>query len=429
MSLSKIYLNNFRGFYNSEIPVNDVNFLVGENSSGKTSILKLVELLSSQEFWLNGAFRDTHIDFGFFGDIYTETKKANDVTSIGVVFDHIDKVGQTSVLFIVDQNDDHQTRISGLKFNVNNEDFHVSFGEKHDISYKSVNAKNVTSKSFSKWCKDGIDSDNLISLTKDDDIYYMREAPYFCISQIYSKSTKKDKSKRSGDVLPFEEVLNGYKWIAPIRMKPQKTYDENVYDYSSDGAHVPYLLKKIFGSSRSTKSKKIINSLNKFGKESNLFDNISVKDFGTEGNSPFAIELVLSEKGRQITNVGYGVSQILPIAIEILNNGHGRFAIQQPEVHLHPRAQASFGGLIFDAATTNSKFLIETHSDFIVDRFRQQVSLKGLNKSSQVLFFERRKDKNIVYSVPILEDGQYSDKQPKSFREFFYNEALKNLGI
>lgn len=85
--------------------------------------------------------------------------------------------------------------------------------------------------------------------------------------------------------------------------------------------------------------------------------------------------------------------------------------------------------MLFDAATTGSKFLVETHSDFIVDRFRQQVSLKKLDKSSQVLFFERKKDKNVVRMIPILENGQYSEKQPKSFRDFFYNEALKNLGI
>lgn len=245
MSLSKIYLNNFRGFYNTEIAIADVNFLVGENSSGKTSILKLVELLSSHEFWLNGAFRKPDIDFGFFGDIHTETNNETDVTSLGVIFGSDNKKSQTSVLFLIDQTDDHQARISGLKFNKDLEDFHVSFGKKgKDVSYKVVPTKKTTIKNFSKWCKEGIDTDNLIGLTKGDDFVYMQEAPYFTITQIYRKSTKNGKNKRSSEILQFDEVLNGYKWIAPIRIKPQKTYDDNVFDYSSDGAHVPYLLKK-----------------------------------------------------------------------------------------------------------------------------------------------------------------------------------------
>ena len=46
-----IYLNNFRGFKKSYLTLTDVNFLVGENSTGKTSILKLIKLLSDPRFW------------------------------------------------------------------------------------------------------------------------------------------------------------------------------------------------------------------------------------------------------------------------------------------------------------------------------------------------------------------------------------------
>ncbi|MDP6688819.1 MAG: AAA family ATPase [Alphaproteobacteria bacterium] len=72
-----------------------------------------------------------------------------------------------------------------------------------------------------------------------------------------------------------------------------------------------------------------------------------------------------------IRNVGYGVSQSLPVIVEILSRSFGsRFAIQQPEVHLHPKAQAALGDLFYQLALVEEKrFIVETHSDFTIDRF------------------------------------------------------------
>jgi len=132
--------------------------------------------------------------------------------------------------------------------------------------------------------------------------------------------------------------------------------------------------------------------------------------------------------------VGYGVSQSLPILVELFARRSGTlFAIQQPEVHLHPRAQAALGQVFYQLATTkNKKLLVETHSDFIIDRFRVSVR-KGQQSGNvidaQVLFFERVNGLNRVHPVPILQDGRYSDSQPESFRSFFIKEELDVLRI
>ncbi len=434
MSIKKLYLDNFRGFFNNEVSIGQVNFLVGENSSGKTSILKLLTLLSSQEFWLRGLFRNTDIDFNYFGDIHTKINNKDGVSLLGLeVVDELQKI-ETRILFELSPDENHNTRISALKFYKYGEEFHARINDKSDeIRYSSLRKSPSRVNSFSSWCRVGVEIEGLVLIENEQDVYVPSyDSPYFFIDRVAKKTTQfdKDKKQRELNIIPFDLFMgSGYRWIAPIRMKPQKTYDENIYDYSSDGSHVPYILKSIINSSRTKKSNKIIKALRSFGKESNLFDDVSVNDFGSEGNSPFSIELTLSNQGRQITNVGYGVSQVLPIVIEILNEEGKQFAIQQPEVHLHPKAQASFGEFIYNAASNNTDFLIETHSDFIVDRYRQKLSQAPLNKTSQVLFFDRRKDKNIVTAIPILKNGQYSLKQPKKFREFFYNEALKNLSI
>ena len=220
-------------------------------------------------------------------------------------------------------------------------------------------------------------------------------------------------------------------WIAPIRSKPKRTYDGYKVDFSPEGDHIPYMIGKIL---KQKSLAKIFNPfLEKFGKESGLFENIRVKRFGRETDAPFELDVVFGETPMRISNVGYGVSQALPIVVEFFLKPHNYwFAIQQPEVHLHPKAQAAFGDLIFTMANSEKKkFFIETHSDYMIDRFRLNYRKKQSTPKikSQVLFFERHKVGNKLSPIEINEKGNYSENQPEQFREFFIREELSLLGL
>ena len=93
--------------------------------------------------------------------------------------------------------------------------------------------------------------------------------------------------------------------------------------------------------------------------------------------------------------------------------------IQQPEVHLHPKAQAALGEFIYNIHIfEKKKFLIETHSEYLINRFRI-ISSKNKEKNidSQVIFFERTDKGNKIHVIEI-HNGQYSENQPKSFSDF-----------
>ncbi len=57
---SVLFVDNFRGFTDAYIPITDVNFLVGENSAGKTSILGLIRLFSKPDFMMGRDFFRGH---------------------------------------------------------------------------------------------------------------------------------------------------------------------------------------------------------------------------------------------------------------------------------------------------------------------------------------------------------------------------------
>ncbi len=219
-------------------------------------------------------------------------------------------------------------------------------------------------------------------------------------------------------------------WIAPIRTKPSRTYDDVDRGFSSEGTHTPYLIKRLLNSK--SEANRFDKFIRRVGTASGLFESIQVRTYGDGATAPFEVDAVVDEKALNLHTVGYGVSQALPILVEVLTRTKGTpFAIQQPEVHLHPRAQAALGDVLFEMATIDRKeFFVETHSDFMIDRFRTNYRKKRSNKpKSQVLFFQRVDKRNTATSLVIQDNGDLPKHQPKAYREFFVKEELKVLGL
>jgi hypothetical protein len=226
----------------------------------------------------------------------------------------------------------------------------------------------------------------------------------------------------------FDFSLQNIDFIAPIRSKPRKTYDEPATPASSEGGHIPYLLRRLLNENGVSLRK----SLNNFSKQSGLFDDIEIKEYGTRfDDAPFRLNFLLDKTPINIINLGYGVSQVFPVLFNIFTGKDDVFEIQQPEVHLHPKAQAALGDVFFDISVEKheKKFFIETHSDYLIDRFRQRQKKSEKKASAQVLFFDRCKGLNKVQSIEIDQSGDYAKDQPSGFRDFFLTEAMENLGL
>lgn len=68
-----------------------------------------------------------------------------------------------------------------------------------------------------------------------------------------------------------------------------------------------------------------------------------------------------------VADVGLGVSQVLPVLVALLTAKAGQFLyIEQPELHLHPRAQHLLGDLLVQAADRGVRIVVETHSDLLL---------------------------------------------------------------
>ena len=230
---------------------------------------------------------------------------------------------------------------------------------------------------------------------------------------------------------------------APVRSKPQRTYDPARPTRDPEGDYIPmYLADVFFQDKREWNYFK--GALEKFGQESGLFDEISVKSFGGKASEPFQVQIrkfsgKVKGPQRNLIDVGYGVSQVLPLVTELLRGESlmdlfrgtppSIFLLQQPEVHLHPSAQAALGSFFCQVAKPDRQLVIETHSDHLLDRVRMDVRdgttpLKPEDVS--ILFFERKDLDVCIHSLRIDEEGNI-EGAPDGYRNFFLEETARSL--
>lgn len=127
------------------------------------------------------------------------------------------------------------------------------------------------------------------------------------------------------------------------------------------------------------------------------------------------------ERPHALADSGFGYSQILPVMTACLAARPGEIIlIEQPEVHLHPALQVRMAEMIAHQSRVGKRFVVETHSEHIVDALR--VSLAEANLSDEeyrdlhcrVYYVETRGQQPQVADLSVEPDGSVSD-WPASF--------------
>jgi predicted ATPase len=423
--MEKIFLKNYKGFNHEIISLEQINFLVGENSTGKTSFLKVINLLSSSEFWYDYEFNNNEVELGYFEEIIN--KQTNEkFFQLGIEKKNENNVNEEfRILFEFHELNSIPT-LKLIKVNIANYDVLIKFSAKQ-ISYKIKQGNKIE---YEKWVNDFEFPKTYKVLSS----HFRRGIlpVYYITHLIGSEILKGNELQKYRPTFNNEMLYSNYKWLAPIRAKAKRTYESYKIKFSPEGEHIPSILRQILSGKNSKDKAKIINALEQFGKDSNLFNKIEVRELGKKNSSPFEIIVKYEDLEIKLPNVGYGVSQSLPLIIEILSSKNTCFSIQQPEVHLHPKAQSAFGSFLFNAVKIdNNKFIIETHSDFTINRLRYKLhsSKKNVEFKSKVLFFERGSEGNTITNININNDGSYSGKVPSTYRDFFIDEELKLLEL
>ncbi len=209
-------------------------------------------------------------------------------------------------------------------------------------------------------------------------------------------------------------------YIAPLRATAERYYrpqDLNVDEVDFQGKNLALVLRNLSSVERQEFEKWCEKTFNFYPR---------AKIFG--GNMTINVLFNKDKSEHNIADLGFGFSQILPIITQIWTgiirrsnvSRHRRrskikiYAIEQPELHLHPKVQAMFVDAIIDVIKfcikneIDIKFILETHSETIVNTVGTRIYREKLDSNCvNIIMFEKKSNQSVsvVKEVKYAEDG------------------------
>ncbi len=118
-----------------------------------------------------------------------------------------------------------------------------------------------------------------------------------------------------------------------------------------------------------------------------------------------------------IADVGIGVSQTLPVLVALLTARPGQLVyIEQPEIHLHPRAQIALAEILADAAMRGIQVVIETHSGLLILAIQTLVAEGRLADDRVKLhWFTRQAGITHIATTELDRSGAFTEDWPEDF--------------
>jgi len=120
-----------------------------------------------------------------------------------------------------------------------------------------------------------------------------------------------------------------------------------------------------------------------------------------------------------IADVGFGVSQTLPVLVALLVAEPGQLIyLEQPEIHLHPRAQVALAEILVDAANRGVKVVAETHSSLLLLAVQTLIAKQKISHEDVALhWFERDKTGMSTVTTAELDDSGRFGEWPVDFSD------------
>ena len=186
-------------------------------------------------------------------------------------------------------------------------------------------------------------------------------------------------------------------YLTPLRVYPQRNYilDHETDDVGLSGEYTPYIMRKYENSlidGFTPPVDDIIKIANKkFDFSFCVQSWMKYLNFGkyTLANTSETIQLNVQDYN--ISNVGFGISQVLPIIVSgLIKYENELLLLEQPEIHLHPTAQMCMADFLVSMAINGKSVVVETHSDHIINRVvRRMMENDMINRKVKIYFVDQ----------------------------------------
>lgn len=506
--MNKFKLYNVKSFKESEeIEIKPLTFFVGRNSCGKSSLIRFPVLLAQtfQEDVVAPLLLFGHmLDYGNYDDVVNKhscasfgfslefgpeiksrisrayvTYSLKDFTEIQSIIEYFEKIENVTMdiriakpdkkmvvqevglevnkkevfrLRLLDKYYDVCVRdgFGNLNLGDKEEHIHAEFSMVHFNRFIPRIYENELTKRY---------VENLPNMEKKE-----KENVKEILDANYEGRRKKTGRKFSNDTWTFmlaklliidtlfsgiSDYLNRYarqiSYVGPFRENPKRTYrdsESNYDDVGVRGENAGMLLRQA-----SQDNSELIKEVSEWFNQAMGYT-VGIKDIGSSLYS-LVVQRILDdgmEESDNIMDVGYGISQVLPIVTQLLKNNvtndqryigrtlqKNTFIIEQPELHLHPAAQAELANLFVKSVnfSKSRRILVETHSEHLIRKIQVLIADPDVPiESDQIAFYYVEKDEkgnSYVKKMEINKNGQFEEAWPSGFFDKSYDLASELL--
>lgn len=226
-----------------------------------------------------------------------------------------------------------------------------------------------------------------------------------------------------------DELLQRIVYIGPLRPRPQRFYSRTAE--TTEGSDLTSAIIQLADDPKS------VGQLNDWFNRLKLPYELDVKQVHVAGaDAPVddIVALVLRDTRSGVTvsptDVGIGISQVIPLMIDLITRRDAVICIEQPEIHLHPGLQAELADLLIETTRElgrANQVIAETHSEHLLLRLQRRIR-EGVLDPEQVavLYVNYGPDGTSgVQRLRLAPDGSFLDEWPNGFFEERFDEAFQ----
>ena len=403
--ITQLSLGNFKSWKRIDgMRFAPITGLFGTNSSGKTSILQLLLMIKQT---VESTDRLQVLDFG------NDKSPANLGSLRDVVFSHVSpgtldwsiRWRLAKPLKIQKPEDRSSNLFAGDEIGFQVE---INENEKKRLFVKRI-AYSFAGHKFAMARKSDDKNTYELSVDPSNDFAFQKAvgrpkdlpSPVKCYGFPNEVNARFQNASFLSDLqLEFERLFTGTKYLGPLREHPKRQYPWSGVEPADMGQRGERVVEAILAAResglrlrrpgrrpRETLEQRVAAWL----KELKLIDSFRVEPIAKEGGNIYRVQVRRSLNSPEvlITDVGFGVSQILPAIVLCYYAPEGSIIIlEQPEIHLHPAVQAGLADVFIDAATTrNVQIIFESHSEHLLKRLQRRIAEQKITPETTALYF------------------------------------------
>ncbi len=405
--ITAISVQGFKSLANeSRIAIRPLTILAGANSSGKSSIMQPLLLMKQTleasydpgPLLLNGP----NVNFTSFDQLISRLQKNSDCQEFSVAIENVEDDFILKNVFSLKRNQTLEIREMIIKQDTRS--LHLesnqSLGQLKNAISKFLSERIkwpkglrvVSNRCFLRIDFDSLDDRGNFVLPSVPELYGV-EGPSFIVS----------------------ETLRSLIHVPGLRGNPERAYKVTTHGPNLPGTFENYVATIIadWQRKKDNRLRTLETMLTDLGLTWKIFAKV-VNDTQIE------LQVGRLSKARRdggdlvsIADVGFGVSQVLPVLVSLLVAEPGHLVyLEQPELHLHPRAQYALAKILAETAKRGVKLVVETHSALLLLNVQTLVAQRDLDPDLVKLYWFSRSDEDgttSIQSADLDENGAFGD--------------------